>query len=44
MNGHIYVYSPGAGADNPLGTFFCQKHKLLSNWSFIASFSQLMTL
>ena len=26
-NGHIYVYSPGAGADNPLGTFFCQKHE-----------------
>ena len=24
-NGHIY--SPGAGADNPLGTFFCQKHE-----------------
>ena len=20
-NGHIYVYSPGAGADNPLETF-----------------------
>ena len=23
----LYVYSPGAGVDNPLGTFFCQKHK-----------------
>ena len=26
-NGHTYVYSPGAGADNPLGTLFCQKHE-----------------
>ena len=21
-NGHIHVYSPGAGTDNPLGLFF----------------------
>ena len=24
---HIHVYSPGAGADNPLGTKFFHKHK-----------------
>ena len=48
-NGHIYVYSPGAGAgagaDNPLGTFcFVKNMNFLSNWTFTASFSQLMTL
>ena len=44
-NGHIYVYSPGAGADNPLRTFFFVKNmNFLSNWTFTASFSQLMTL
>ena len=26
-NGHIHVYSPGAGADNPLGSKFFQKYK-----------------
>ena len=25
--GHTHVYSPGAGADNPLGTNFFHKHK-----------------
>ena len=25
--GHIHVYSPGAGAGNPLGTKFSHKHK-----------------
>ena len=25
--GHTYVYSPGAGADNPLGTKYFHKHK-----------------
>ena len=40
-NGHIYVYSQGAGADNPLGTFFVKNINFLSNWSFTASFSQL---
>ena len=24
-NGHTYVYSPGAGADNPLGPFLFPK-------------------
>ena len=44
-NGHIYVYSPGAGADNPLETFCLVKNmNFLSNWTFTASFSQLMTL
>ena len=43
-NGHIYVYSPGEGADNPLETFFVKNMNLLSNWTFTASFSQLMTL
>ena len=26
--GHIHVYSPGAGADNPLGTNCFHKHKI----------------
>ena len=26
-NGHIHVYSPRAGADNPLGSTFFQKYK-----------------
>ena len=26
-NGHIHVYSPGARADNPLGSNFFQKYK-----------------
>ena len=43
-NGHIYVYSPGAGVDNPLETFFVKNMNFLSNWTFTASFSQLMTL
>ena len=25
--GHIHVYSPGAGADNPLGPKYFHKHK-----------------
>ena len=25
--GHIHVYSPGAGADNPLGPKYFVKHK-----------------
>ena len=25
--GHIHVYSPGAGADNPLGPNYFHKHK-----------------
>ena len=43
-NGHIYVYSPEAGADNSLETFFVKNMNFLSNWTFTASFSQLMTL
>ena len=43
-NGHIYVYSPGAWADNPLETFFVKNMNFLSNWTFTASVSQLMTL
>ena len=47
-NGLIYVYSPGAGAgagaENPLETLFVKNMNFLSNWTFTASFSQLMTL
>ena len=51
--GHTHVYSPGAVADNPLGTKFSNKHKysvdlpifininLLSICSFLASFLPL---
>ena len=30
-NGHIHVYSPGAGADNPLGSKFFHKHNYSVN-------------
>ena len=43
-NGHINVYSPGTGADNPLGSIFFQNINLLLIWSFAASFSHLITL
>ena len=35
--GHIHVYSPGAGADNPLGSFF-------SLSVFFSQFSPLLQL
>ena len=40
-NGHIHVYSPGAGADNPLGSKFFQKYKSSLNLVIPASFSHL---
>ena len=39
-NGHIRLYSPGAGTDNPLGSFFININCLLI-WSFPASFFPL---
>ena len=33
----IHVYSPGAGADNALGTKFDVNKNILSLWSFVAS-------
>ena len=36
--GHIHVYSPGVGADNPLRTFFSININLLSICIFPASF------
>ena len=30
-NGHIHEYSPGAGADNPLGSNVFQKHFQLND-------------
>ena len=32
--GHLHVYSPGAGADNPLGSFFTLTN-LFSQLSFL---------
>ena len=29
-NGHVHVYSPGAGADNPIGSNFLQNINFLS--------------
>ena len=40
-NGHIHVYSPGAGADNPLGSKIFINSIIQSIYSFAASFSPL---
>ena len=39
--GHTHVYSPGAGADNPLGEIIFINKNLLSICSFLASFLSL---
>ena len=35
------MYSPKAGADNPLGTNFYVNRNILSLWSFVASFKKI---
>ena len=40
-NGHIHVYYPEAGADNPLGQIFSINSINQSIMSFAASFPQL---
>ena len=37
----IHVYSPGAGADNPLGQNFDVNRNTLSLWLFVASFKRI---
>ena len=39
----IHVYSPGVGADKPLGSNFYININLLSLWSFVISFFHKMT-
>ena len=39
-NGHIHVYRPGAGADNPMGSNFVRNHKYSIN---LAIFLQVFT-
>ena len=43
-NGHVHVYSPGAGADNPLGSIFFKNINLLLIKPFAASFPHLINL
>ena len=40
-NGHIGVFSPWAGADNPLGYIFFPKHNYLVNLVLCYKFSSL---
>ena len=40
-NGHIHLYSPGAGADNPRGQFILNIIFLLI-WSFAVSLSHIL--
>ena len=41
--GHVHVYSPRAGADNPLGTDFLININILSIYPFPASFALQIT-
>ena len=43
LNAFIHVYSPRAGADNPLGTNFDVNRKPLSLCPFVASFKTIST-
>ena len=44
-NGYVHVYSPGAGADNPLGSFFFSFTVLFSQYSpLLQVFLHQMTL
>ena len=43
-NGHIHVYSPGAGADNPLGSKSFQKYKSSFNLVISCKFFQFKLL
>ena len=40
-NGNIHLYSPGAGTDNPLGSYFLQKHKYSNNYGICCEFFPL---
>ena len=40
-NGHLHVFSPGAGADDPLGSNFFYKHKSLFNLVISCKFFSL---
>ena len=39
--GHIHVYSPGAGADNPLGPNYFRKHKFSVHLLIPSKFSAI---
>ena len=39
--GHIHVYSPGAGADNPLGPNYFLKHKSSDHLLISSKFSAI---
>ena len=39
--GHIHVYSPGAGADNPLGPKYFRKHKFSVHLLIPSKFSAI---
>ena len=41
-NGHIHVYIPGEGTDNPLGSEVLYKHKYCVTLSFAVSFFHYM--
>ena len=41
LHDFMHVYSPRAGADNPLGTKFDVNRKVLSLYAFVASFKEM---
>ena len=43
-HGHIHVYRPGEGEDNPDRSDYLQKHKFLINLVLCCKFSNLMTM